>query len=73
MNINSTRRLYIPFGFRGTVVGKTADKVLVMFDEQFVNGTDLNGNCGPYRGALCVPDFLLNLTSNVIPNGVEGR
>jgi hypothetical protein len=62
MNINSTRRQYIPFGLRGTVVGKTADRVIVMFDEQFLNGTDLNGNCGPYRGSLCDPNFLLNLT-----------
>jgi hypothetical protein len=33
MNINSTRREYIPFGFRGTVVGKTNDKIIVIFDE----------------------------------------
>jgi hypothetical protein len=62
LNINSTRRQYIPFGLRGTVVGKTADRVIVMFDEQFLNGTDLNGNCGPYRGQLCMPNFLINLT-----------
>jgi hypothetical protein len=33
MNINSTKREYIPFGFRGTVVGRTNENVLVLFDE----------------------------------------
>lgn len=33
MNINSSKREYVPFGFRGTVVGKTTDKVIVLFDE----------------------------------------
>lgn len=33
MNINSTKREYVPFGLRGTVVGKTNDKVIVLFDE----------------------------------------
>ena len=36
MNINSSRREYVPFGLRGTVVGKTNDKVIVIFDEQFL-------------------------------------
>lgn len=33
MNLNSSLRSYIPFGLRGTVVGKTESKVIVMFDE----------------------------------------
>jgi hypothetical protein len=33
ININSTKREYIPFGFRGTVIGKTNDKVIVLFDK----------------------------------------
>lgn len=33
LNLNSVRREYIPFGLRGTVVGKTQDKVIVMFDD----------------------------------------
>jgi hypothetical protein len=33
MNMNSTMREYIPFGLRGTVIGKTEQKVMVMFDE----------------------------------------
>lgn len=41
MNMNSTARIYIPFGLRGTVIGRTDDKVMVMFDSQFVGGCDL--------------------------------
>lgn len=33
MNINSTLREFVPFGHRGTVVGKTSDKIIVLFDE----------------------------------------
>lgn len=33
ININSTKREYIPFGLRGTVIGKTAKHVMVLFDE----------------------------------------
>jgi hypothetical protein len=33
MNMNSSKREYIPFGLRGTVVGKTNDKVIVLFDD----------------------------------------
>jgi hypothetical protein len=33
MNVRSILREYVPFGFRGTIVGKTNDKVIVMFDE----------------------------------------
>jgi len=55
-------REYIPFGMRGVVVGKTQNKVLVMFDEQFLNGTDLYGRCKLYRGAQVKSVNLLNLT-----------
>lgn len=33
MNLNSALRQYIPFGVRGTVVGKTEAKLIVLFDE----------------------------------------
>ena len=33
MNVNSTKRDYVPFGIRGTVVGKTNEKVIVLFDD----------------------------------------
>jgi len=45
MNMNSRRREYIPFGLRGTVIGKTNDKVIVLFDEQYLAGGDLNQHC----------------------------
>ena len=62
MNINSVRRHYLPFGARGTVVGKTEDKVIVLFDEQFLQGTTVYGHCPSYRGALMVPEYLINLS-----------
>lgn len=62
MNLNSTLRQYIPFGLRGTVVGKTEDYVIVLFDEQFLHGTDVNGHCENYRGAKVVPLYLMNLS-----------
>lgn len=51
VNLNSTTRSYVPFGLRGTVIGKTETKVLVVFDEQFLAGTTLFGHCGAYQGA----------------------
>ena len=52
----------MPFGLRGTVVGKTNDKVIVMFDEQYLGGSDLNGFCEEYRGALVDPMYLCDVT-----------
>lgn len=62
MNINSTKREYIPFGLRGTVVGKTNDKVIVLFDDQFLNGNNIYGHCQNYKGGYINPAFLLNMT-----------
>lgn len=62
MNINSVRREFVPFGFRGTVVGKTNDKIIVIFDEQFLGGDSIHGHCKPYKGAMIDPKSLLNLT-----------
>lgn len=55
-------REYIPFGMRGTVVGKTNDKVIVMFDEQFLQGNSIYGHCQNYRGWFSDPNHLINLT-----------
>lgn len=62
MNINSTKREYVPFGLRGTVVGKTNERVIILFDEQFLNGSDIFGHCKDYKGAQVNPAYLLNLT-----------
>ena len=62
MNVNSTRREYVPFGLRGTVVGKTNEKVIVLFDEQFLNGNDIYGHAENYRGGFIMPNYLINLT-----------
>lgn len=60
--MNSTLREYIPFGLRGTVIGRTEDKVIVLFDDQFIGGTDIHYHCEAYRGAFVNPNYLLNLT-----------
>jgi len=62
INMNSTLREYIPFGLRGTVIGRTEDKVIVLFDDQFIGGTDIHNHCQAYRGAFVNPNYLLNLT-----------
>jgi len=62
MNLNSTMRQYIPFGARGTVVGKTESKLIVMFDDQFIHGNDIYGHCQNYRGAQVDPNFMMNLS-----------
>ena len=62
MNLNSTQRKFVPFGARGTIVGKTEAKLIVMFDEQFLHGHDIYGHCENYRGAQVEPDHLLNLS-----------
>jgi hypothetical protein len=64
MNLNSTLRQFIPFGARGTVIGKTEQQVIVMFDNQILHGSTIYGKCQPYRGAYIKPDYLLNLTQN---------
>ena len=45
MNVNSTTRTFVPFGARGTVVGKTEENILVMFDEPFIQGTSIYNHC----------------------------
>lgn len=60
--MNSSMRQYIPFGLRGTVIGKTEQKIMVMFDEQFIGGQSIYGQCEEYRGALVNPDHILNIT-----------
>lgn len=62
MNLNSSLRIYIPFGLRGTVIGKTENKVIVTFDEQFLSGTCISGHVEQYRGAIIEPTNLLNVT-----------
>ena len=62
MNINSTKREYIPFGLRGTVVGKTNERIIVLFDEEFLTGGNIYGHCKEYKGGYVNPGFLLNLT-----------
>lgn len=62
VNINTTRRKYIPFGEIGTVVGLTLDSIIVRFDEPNVSLTDVHDTCPPYTGAVVKPESLINLT-----------
>lgn len=62
LHLNSTLRRFIPFGARGTVVGKTEAKLIVMFDEQFLHGHSIYGHCQAYGGAQVAPEHLLNLS-----------
>lgn len=62
MNVNSTKRDYVPFGIRGTVVGKTNEKVIVLFDDQYIGGNDIYGHCEPCRGGFIDPNNIINLT-----------
>jgi hypothetical protein len=62
ININSSKREYVPFGLRGTVVGTTNEKVVVLFDSQFLGGHNIHGHCQDLKGANISPQFLINLT-----------
>lgn len=62
MNVNSSMRHYVPFGARGTVVGKTEALIIVLFDEQFIQGSNIYGHCQKYRGALLDPVNVINLS-----------
>ena len=62
ININSTKREFVPFGIRGTVVGHTNDKVIILFDEQFLAGNDIYGHSENYKGGYLNPNFIINLT-----------
>jgi hypothetical protein len=73
MNANSVMRHYLPFGARGTVVGKTEEQVIVLFDEQFLQGTTMYGHCEPYHGALLEPARLINLSRSFATIAQQNR
>jgi len=65
LNINCAA---VPFGLKGTVVAKYPKSgfVDVVFDEEFMGGTNLQGLCSNYRG-------LLVAWTSVLHVGVVGR
>lgn len=74
ININSTKREYVPFGLRGTVVGHTNDKVIVLFDEQYLGGNNIFGHCEDFKGGYLNPNYLINLThkfSSLVKKNLE--
>lgn len=52
----------MPFGLRGTVVGHTNDRVIVLFDEQYLGGNNIYGHCQDYKGGYVNPNYMINLT-----------
>ena len=53
----------IPFGARGTVIGihNTKGCVDLVFDDEFLAGTTLQGTCSNFRGKLCMWDGLIKI------------
>ena len=62
INVNSTKREYVPFGLRGTVVGHTNDRVIILFDEQFLGGVNISNHCKDFKGGYLNPNYIINLT-----------
>ena len=62
LSINSSKREFVPFGLRGTVVGHTNDRVIILFDEQYLGGNNIHGHCKDLKGGNIDPNFLINLT-----------
>ena len=62
VNINTSRRKFIPFGELGTVIGFTLKDLIIRFDEPNVVLTDVHDTCLPYTGAVVPPTCLVNLT-----------
>lgn len=57
--------LGVPFGLRGTVVALHTQTacVEVLFDQEFIGGTSLQGTCSPYRGKFLPWSALLKTTA----------
>lgn len=53
----------VPFGLKGTVVivHSSTGYVEVIFDEEFIGGRSLQGNCSQFRGRLCPWSGLLRI------------
>ena len=62
LNINSTLANFVPFGLRGTVVGKTDHHLVVLFDEQFLGGGRDVLKRFKYQSAKVYPQHVINLT-----------
>ena len=52
----------MPFGLRGTVVGHTNDRVIILFDEQFLGGVNISNHCKDFKGGYLNPNYIINLT-----------
>ena len=63
----------VPFGARGTVIGvhNTKGCVDLVFDEEFLAGTSLQGTCSNFRGKLCMWDGLIKIGAKSDGSTVE--
>lgn len=52
----------VPLGAKGHVIAVDRNYLEVVFEKVFMGGTDLNGRCSAYRGALVDNTMMLNLT-----------
>ncbi|KAI0243477.1 exonuclease II Exo2 [Massospora cicadina] len=52
-----------PLGAKGTVIGKEANQLEILFDRTFAAGTELGGRCAAHRGLWIASDTVLNLDS----------
>lgn len=58
----------VPFGLKGTVVviHSSTGYVEVIFDEEFIGGRSLQGNCSQFRGRLCPWSGLLRIPNPLL-------
>lgn len=54
---------HVPFGMRGIIVGIEGDYAQVLFDQEFLGGTNLGGRLQTRRGGVCQLMSLLILSS----------
>ena len=67
----SNHHKHIRFGMTGTVVGTYKLKIEVLFDTEFIGGTNLYGRCPPFRGGIV--DFFEIFDLTLWPRYVNRR
>jgi 5'-3' exoribonuclease 1 len=62
INIRSNDVKFVPFGEKGTITAITDEFFEVMFDNEFVGGSTMEGRFTTRKGAYVKPENILNLT-----------
>jgi len=65
VNVNSHTKNFINFGDIGTVIGFTAEEVIILFDTENLSLSNLYDWCKVYRGGMVKPDWIINMTKLV--------